>query len=101
MGPELKAGFTKISAELGATGMEELGKAIIAQNGNLTQKQGEQLAILGAPGQQFYKAMMDYNRVLADAKSSEAEKQAAEKKVREANTAVTDLTRTISMDASR
>lgn len=94
MGPDLKAGFTKISAELGATGMEELGKAIIAQNGNLTQKQGEQLAVLGAPGQQFYKAMMNYSQVLEKFPADSQEAIDAQKKVREANTAVTDLTRT-------
>jgi hypothetical protein len=94
LGPGLKENYTKLSKEFIGTGMTELGRAIISQNGVLTQKQGEQLAILQGPGQQFYKAMMNYSAVLSNASATDKEKAEAEKRVREANTAVTDLTRT-------
>jgi hypothetical protein len=91
-GGAVKDGFTKISSDMGSRGVETLAKSIMS--GNITEKVGEQLSVLGAPGQQFKFALENYAEILKNHAVNSKEALAAEKEVRIANAAVTDLTRT-------
>ena len=91
-GGAVREGFTKISGDIASRGVESLAKSIMS--GNITQKVGEQISLLGEPGQRFKASLENYAEVLKTHAVNSTEALAAEKEVRKANAAVTDLTRT-------
>jgi len=93
LGEGARAAFESMESELKAFGVGDISKAIVAQNGNLTQKQSEQLAVLGAPGIQFRDALLNYTKTMAsDAEPAVKEKAKAD--LRAAEQGINELTKT-------